>query len=328
MIVSKTKVTFIAFVFAWCLLGACSGCGGEEETGPDVLITVNGEPVKIADLQLAHNALPPEEFDNYSGPEGAKRLLDEMITWKLIAQEAEQRRLDEDPAFQDALKAFRQRLLVNALLDRTVTEADVYRYYQEHFIHGRMIAVEWPEGASEARKKQAEEKAQAIYRELENGADFAELAAEKSDHLSSKRGGDTGYVSHDFIADQVGFTPAESLFGLREEKSYTRPVEGNKGYYLFQLLEPPGKLNPAGLTPQLRTAIKGGKQQEAIRSLDNELRSRSGQKIEYNEPALQDFFSSMFLSGEPDVTGEDEGSTAAPEAVPAEGETAQGGTAE
>lgn len=322
-----------ALAMAWMAAGLSlllSACDRKEEMGPEVLVKVNDDTVSTLDLQRAWLSLTPAERQNYGGPQGLLKLLDELITWKLMAQEAKARHLDEDPGVQQMMKMYEQQLLVNALLNRAVTDADIYKYYQEHFLRGRLIMVGF--SGDGAQKEKAEAEAGQIYSELQNGADFGELAKTRSDSKFAERGGDLGYVTHEVVTNLAGFDAAESLFALKDPGTYTKPLQGVDGYYIFQIVEPPGNLNPAHLSPQFKNAVRDTKKKEVIRSFANELESRPDNKVERNLEAVRVLVEKLQKSQEsmdsvsPGSTAEP-GDTAGPGTPVSPGGTAQGSTA-
>ena len=301
-------------------MAGLSACEKNEEMGPDVLITVNGDPIRTRDLQMAWAVLPEAEQEKYSGAQGIKKLLDEMITWKLMAQEAERKRLDEEPAVKERIDMIRQQILVNALLDRTITDADLFRYYQENFIGANFILQKFPEQATPAQKAQARDRAAAIYEELKGGADFEDVARMKSEASNAAAGGIMGYVTHETIVNMAGFNAAEATFALKAPREFTQPVEGNKGYYIFQLVEPRKNLDPSGLTDELKDALRDLKREQIIRSYSNELNTRQDNVIVTNNKAVNELFSEL-----QQATEAAQGTTAQPGATPAPGASLEPG---
>jgi len=275
---------------AFVLAGAFS-CGDEkDEMGPDVLATVEGEPVRVEDLRRAWTGLPPEQRRRYQGAAGVDQLLDEIIAYKLMVLEAGQRNLDQDPEVKERLETYRHHLLVNALLDRIVTEADIFRHFQENFIRAGFIKVPFAEDAGEAEKKAAEKEAGRIYAKLtaEDAPGFLEFARSYGQEAEDKAGGDMGYVTHETVTKFAGFMPAEALFNLEKPGDLSAPVEGNDGFYIFQLIEPQGRLDPRGLTDEMRTNLREIKREEAVRSLANEIMTRDEFEIKRNTEAIRE----------------------------------------
>jgi peptidyl-prolyl cis-trans isomerase SurA len=97
-------------------------------------------------------------------------------------------------------------------------------------------------GASEAEVKKAEEDINLIYKKLESGEPFGELAKKYSDHKeSAAKGGvlnwfGTGEMIPDF---------SEAAFSISDTGRYTKPVRTMYGWHIIKLLNrrPPGSLN-------------------------------------------------------------------------------------
>lgn len=91
-----------------------------------------------------------------------------------------------------------------------------------------------PPGTSEQDSKKAEEEINTIYKQLQDGASFAELAKKYSDHKeSAPKGGElnwfgTGEIISDF---------SEAAFSLKDTGTYTKPVRTIYGWHIIKLLE-------------------------------------------------------------------------------------------
>lgn len=75
-------------------------------------------------------------------------------------------------------------------------------------------------------------KAQELYLELQEGADFAELARSYSDDPgSASQGGALGYLSRESLVDAF----ADTLFQMEQEGDISEPVETEFGFHLIRL---------------------------------------------------------------------------------------------
>jgi len=324
--------SFLIGLAALSVFGVCltSGCGDSEEAPPDVLVTVYDDYVTMRDLNRSWVMLPESERKNYVGPEGVDQLIDELITWKLMAQEAEKRELHKVPDFKDRMAAYRQRLLVNQLLDRAVTDADIFHYYQQHFTLCRFIFIKFPEQGGEQGKMAAKKKADEVHALITPEADFGEIAKEHSDAANKVQGGMMGYVTHQTVANMAGLKVAEGLFSLGRSLEITAPIEGNDGYFIFQMLEPTNSISKNGLTKELEKHLRDIKQQEAISSLASELNSRPESRantvknMEGIKQVKENLQRQMDLQKQVDIAPAStvDGATAAPTA-PGPGDTAE-----
>ena len=97
----------------------------------------------------------------------------------------------------------------------------------------RHILVEVKEGASEAEQKAAADKAAAIKKQLDGGADFGDLAEKDSDDKeSAARGGDIGYVIRGMLPEEVEGAAFKLPVG-----DNSAPVKSKFGWHILRLEE-------------------------------------------------------------------------------------------
>ncbi len=165
-----------------------------------------------------------------------RNLLEALIDLKLLLREAHAQNIDSDPVFQKRmdeqvksrlLKLYRKRQIVDKVL---VTDEELHRHYRATHrdralrLGGIMI--------------ETREEAQQVVAALEAGADFQQLARERSLHQDTgEHGGDSGKYK---LRDQTRPTIAEKVFHL-EIGETSEPVpfsyEGQKGYVVFKVLD-------------------------------------------------------------------------------------------
>ncbi len=102
------------------------------------------------------------------------------------------------------LDIFKNKMIKEPLAEalNAITETVVKEYYDAHPAEftqpaGRLVShilVRVPAGAEESLKNDLRARAEAIRQELLAGADFAQLASERSECLSAERGGDLGLI--------------------------------------------------------------------------------------------------------------------------------------
>lgn len=149
-----------------------------------------------------------------------------------------------------------------------VSDEEVQKYYDEHLDkysseEQRRVAHILVEGDDEA-------KAQAILDELNNGAEFATLAEEKSDDFgSAENGGDLGWIERDVM------DPAfeKAAFALEKAGDVSGLVKSDFGYHIIKLEE----LKDSVATPfadvesEIRQELVDQKAVDKFYELQNEL---------------------------------------------------------
>src|SRR5688500_8003401 len=167
-----------------------------------VVITVGEVKITAGEFEQFLSTLPPQvQMGIQQQPNGRRLVAEELLKVKLLAREAERRKLDQKPQTQAQLNILRDRVLAGALAS-SLGEDDKadQAYFEEHKadfdeLHARHILVSTRGSGDPANPKQplsdeeAKAKATDIRKRLEGGEDFAKLAQTESDDPGSK---DTG----------------------------------------------------------------------------------------------------------------------------------------
>ncbi|MEQ8470121.1 MAG: SurA N-terminal domain-containing protein [Marinoscillum sp.] len=110
-----------------------------------------------------------------------------------------------------------------------ITEGD------EAFVKARHILIE-SDGSSESAKDAARKEANSILRQLRNGADFDQLAAENSaDQSNANNGGDLGWFGENGSMVQSFKDP---VFAFKGTGLLSEPVETSFGFHVIRIDEP------------------------------------------------------------------------------------------
>lgn len=93
------KVIFaVILVMAVVIAGCSQGSKGA------TVATVNGKAITESDLQAKMDSIPAEYRMMMQGPEGKKRILDQLVLTELILQEAEKQGMSSDKEIQTKIK--------------------------------------------------------------------------------------------------------------------------------------------------------------------------------------------------------------------------------
>jgi peptidyl-prolyl cis-trans isomerase C len=200
-----------------------------------VVATVNGEPVTQSEVEgyLAQHNLPPQERE---------RAVGEVIARELVYQDAVAKQLAAKPEVKQRLEELRRQVLLGAALQEAlranpVTEEALRKAYEEGV--AQFDATEY-KARHILLEKEAE--AKAVIDQLEKGADFAKLAAEKSTDPAGRNGGDLGWFS-----PQQMVPPFSKALATLDKGKYTKqPVQTDFGWHVI-LLEDTRKAEPPAL---------------------------------------------------------------------------------
>jgi peptidyl-prolyl cis-trans isomerase C len=196
-----------------------------------VVATVNGQPIRLSELEIAQQALP-QQYRNMPLQSVFPALLDRMIDSKLVVLEGKKSKINEDPTFKKRLAFVEDQVLqdfwIQREIARQVTEEKLRKRYEERLksmppeeeVHARHILVS------------TEDEAKAIIADLKKGTAFDKLAKEKStDKASGAEGGDLGWFKK---ADMVKEF-ADAAFAQNKGETSETPVKTQFGYHVIKV---------------------------------------------------------------------------------------------
>jgi peptidyl-prolyl cis-trans isomerase C len=212
-----------------------------------VVLTIGDEKITEAQFDNMINALPAQ-YQTYARGPGKRAFAEQLVQVKVLAQEAEKRKLDQEPKLRDEIAFQRQNLLAQAMFlamqeSVKLDDAAVEKYYDDHkadyevlkarhiLIRAKGAPMQPLPGKPELTDEEALAKAQAIRKRLLAGEDFATLAkAESDDSGSATQGGDLG----DFRKGMM-VPPFETAAFAAKVNEITEPVKTPFGYHLIKV---------------------------------------------------------------------------------------------
>jgi peptidyl-prolyl cis-trans isomerase C len=208
-----------------------------------VLATIGDRVITLEEFNEKLEALPEQFRKQYQeSPEGKRQFLDYLINRELLIKEALSRRLDNDEEVARVMAAFKEQILFEKLQQVEmnkikITPQEIEEYYNMY----KQAFAEPEERKIRIIVLKTDEEAKAILIELLKGADFSQMARQKSVEASAKDGGMIG-----FIARKTPFTPPEkkTVSQQVEETAFSlslgdvsNVVKGPEGYYLIKVEE-------------------------------------------------------------------------------------------
>lgn len=242
----------------------------------DVVAIVNGEKISGQQFSIFYQDLLKRQRGQVKDPAQSQSVaFSEMMKLYALAQEAEKQGLADRPDVEDALlvqkKQFLARMaMLNFLNDFKVDEAEVQKLYEE-----KVAATPKKEYKARHILVGAEDDAKAVIKELEGGADFAELAKQKSTGPSGPRGGDLGW----FAATQMVPPFAEATAAMEVGTYSKEPVKTQFGWHVIKLEDTREAEAPKLET--LRAELENRIKQDALRNYVTGIAEAA--KIEVND---------------------------------------------
>jgi peptidyl-prolyl cis-trans isomerase C len=245
-----------------------------------VVLTVGDEKVTKGEFE-GFMARLPEQLRQQLASVPKRQVAQDYANLRVLAAEAKRRKLDETDEVRQQIQLQSDNILINALYRDVekgvnVSDAAMQKYFDENKaqfekVKARHILIRFKDSPVPVRgeqkdltKEEALAKLQGLKKQIEGGADFAELAKKESDDTGSgANGGDLGA----FGRGQMVPPFEQAAFALPVGK-LSEPVESQFGYHLIQVQEQQGK-DFASAKEQIAQRLKpetARKQMEEIRT--------------------------------------------------------------
>jgi len=224
-----------------------------QDTNSDTVVaTVNGADITIGHMIMLRSNLP-EQYNNLDEQVLFDNILVQMVQQTILAQTIE----NPSPAIAIQLENQRRSLLAGAalsdMLEETVTEEAIAAAYEEQYADADRPM----EFDASHILVETEEEALALIVQLEDGADFAALAAEYSTGPSGPNGGELGWFGPGMMVP-----PFEEAVTNMEAGQISAPVQTQFGWHVIILNET--RIPSAPALGAVRAEIAEELQQEAL----------------------------------------------------------------
>ncbi len=212
---------------ALCIVA--TNVSAEDQVGADTVVaTVNGEAITLGQMIMTRGTLP-QQYAQLPNSVLFPGILDQLIQQTALSQTMK----GEIPKrVQVALENERRTLMAGVVIEKViagaVSEAAVQAAYEAEFV-GAKPGIEFNASHILVESK---EQANALLEELENGADFAQLAKDKSTGPSGPGGGKLGWFG------EGAMVPAfEEAVKQLEVGKVSQPVPTQFGWHVIMLNE-------------------------------------------------------------------------------------------
>ena len=236
------------------------------QTAETVVAELNDQPITFGEIQAFQQGIPTAA--DIDTAQILPRLIEFYIDQQLVVSAARGRGLENDAQVQEQMarlenELIRQAYLRDEIRDR-VTEEQVRAAYdksletmvQEEEVRARHILVK------------TQDEAEALVRDLSDGADFAELAREKSTGPSGPDGGDLGYFTAGVMVPEF----SDAAFAM-EAGEVSAPVQTDFGWHVIKVEDK--RLKPLPSFEEMAPEIRDELSNDAVDEVLTELRGRA-----------------------------------------------------
>ena len=270
------KKTWALVLIGILVCALLSGCATKEEG--QIVAKVGDRTITVDQMEAEWQKASRLRIKGVPDLQRKKELVDRMIGEQVVILEAYKEGLNNAVEVDTNFAQQKERILLNLLYQREVvdksqpTESEIKKEYQmmQQEVHAWHVLVE------------TEEQADEVYKMLKDGADFAELAKERSiDPTARDNAGDLGFFRWGKMVPEF----QEVAFKMKEGE-ISRPVKTTFGYHIIKFIErrdveqQPYEEAKIALMPKLNQA----KREARVKEYFGQLRKKVGFKI--NQDAL------------------------------------------
>ena len=229
-----------------------------------VVATVNGEAITLGQLVVMRQGLDAQTTQGLPDSALWDLMLDQMIRQAAVAQDAQPLSKRDTAALEVEKRAYLAGSVLEKVASAEPTEDELKAAYDQAF--GGQNAERQEYNAAHILVKTKEE-AEAIEKQLKEGADFGALAAEKStDPTSGPNKGDLGWFTADMMVE-----PFAKAVEALEKGQVSAPVQSQFGWHVIKLEE--RRTAPPAPFEQVRDEIRQALIQEGVKRVLDQART-------------------------------------------------------
>lgn len=255
----------------------------QQTSQKDVTVAVVGSKrISLDEFNRKYNEVRLQTMN----PPSRAQFLEDLVRYEIGLQEAERRKLNQDPIVQERMrqemyKALLEKELGEKVQKNTVSEKEMQDYYKRNpEIRTSHILIELKSGATAEQREEARKRANEIYEEVKKSKrPFEELVKLYSDDtLSKQSGGDVGYQN------RVTLVPNYYDTALAMKVGEIRGlIETQFGFHIIKVTG--RRAYDSANKMQLRAAVFDEKRRAVFDTYFNSL--KKNYKIETNSKVLQ-----------------------------------------
>ncbi len=248
------------FALAATLLMALPIRAQETPTADTVMATVNGTEITLGHMIALRKSLP-QQYDQIPADVLYQGILDQLVQQTLLMQ-SDNAKLSEIArlTLENERRALIAGDVIQGVMGAPIAEDALQKAYDEQYAD---IGQNTEYSAAHILVE-TEDEAKALIEELQNGADFATLAKEKSIGPSGAQGGDLGWFSEGMMVEAF----FDAVVVLKPDE-ISPPVQSEFGWHVIKLKDTRSMERPElGL---VRSEIEAGMRKAAFDSYIEEL---------------------------------------------------------
>ncbi len=210
------------------ILSASANAAGKKADADMVVATVNGVKITLSDMQDVKQMTNPQIA---ALPMNAvfEPLLDNLINTQVVAQAAKEAKIQDSAESKKMMKSLENQILMQLYLKQQAQKMQTKAKLTEMYEQYKRNNPPQEEMSAAHILLKTEKEARDVIKQLEKGADFADLANKLSENKGLE-GGDLGYFTRELMVPEF----SEAAFRMKEGEISKTPVKTQFGWHVIK----------------------------------------------------------------------------------------------
>lgn len=210
------------------MLSASANAAGKKANADMVVATVNGVKITLSDMQDVKQMTNPQIA---ALPMNAvfEPLLDNLINTQVVAQAAKEAKIQDSAEYKKMMKSLENQILMQLYLKQQAQKMQTKAKLTEMYEQYKRNNPPQEEMSAAHILLKTEKEARDVIKQLEKGADFADLANKLSENKGLE-GGDLGYFTRELMVPEF----SEAAFRMKEGEISKTPVKTQFGWHIIK----------------------------------------------------------------------------------------------
>lgn len=210
------------------MLSVSANAAGKKADADMVVATVNGVKITLSDMQDVKQMTNPQIA---ALPMNAvfEPLLDNLINTQVVAQAAKEAKIQDSAEYKKMMKSLENQILMQLYLKQQAQKMQTKAKLTEMYEQYKRNNPPQEEMSAAHILLKTEKEARDVIKQLEKGADFADLANKLSENKGLE-GGDLGYFTRELMVPEF----SEAAFRMKEGEISKTPVKTQFGWHVIK----------------------------------------------------------------------------------------------
>ena len=262
---------FLILTFAVGFLDTVLTADAIAQTSDTIVAELNGETITFGEIAEFQKSIPTAA--DMETKTILPQLLNFYVDQQLIIAAARGRGMENDPQVKEQLARLEKELIRQAYLRDEISGRVTPKAVEDAYNKMLETVVQEPEVKARHILVATQDEADRLLQEISDGADFNDLARDRSTGPSGPQGGDLGWFAAGTMVPEF----SAAAFALQPGEVSPSPVQTDFGWHVIKVED--RRLKPVPTLDEMQAQLRDELSDEAIDSVMIELRGRAAISI-------------------------------------------------